>query len=169
MNGYLRKEAEEAGLRDIFNNVRNYIFARSDSMGAGNNYHWKTQSSLKVSIMERLRDMMHNGSLTVKSQDTLEEMRSITREGDCIEAKGRNKDDRAVAMAMGVRCWEDRVRKRLINENKTRHAFEVAKRMNVADMYYLYSKNQLSTFFKRKETTRKVARIEAIRKDWRGR
>lgn len=168
-NGFLRKEAEEAGLRDIFNNVRNYIFARSDSMGSGNNYHWKTQSSLKVAIMERLRDMMHNGSLQIKSQDTLEEMRAITREGDCIEAKGRNKDDRAVAMAMAVRCWEDRVRRRLINENKTKHAFNVAKRMNVADMYYLYSKNQLSTFFKRKESTRRVERIQAAQKQWRGR
>lgn len=40
-NGYLRVEAKEKGLLNIFNNVRNYIYTRSDSMGVGSAYHFK--------------------------------------------------------------------------------------------------------------------------------
>ena len=49
-------------------------------------WHWKTNQQLKVAILERLRDFVHTDMLHVRSRDLLDEMRSITREGDSIEA-----------------------------------------------------------------------------------
>ncbi len=34
-------------------------------------------------------------------------MKTLTRKGGYIEADGKAKDDRAVALALGVRCWID--------------------------------------------------------------
>ena len=39
---------------------------------------------------ERLRDFTENLMLRIRSGDALEEMRSVTREGDAIAAQGRN-------------------------------------------------------------------------------
>lgn len=169
MNGYLKKEATEKGLRNIFNNMRNFIYSRSDSMGAGSSYHWKTTSTLKVSIMERLRDLVHNGGIVIKSQETLEEMKAISRDGDKIEAGGRKKDDRAIALALAVRCWEDRVRRKLITTNRTKEAFHIMKQMSPENRYSLYTRNQLSNFFKQKAAIKRQENLTAVRHSWRGR
>jgi len=168
-SSYTPKQVEEAGIRNIFQNVKNYIYNRSDSMGAGHNWQWKTTGPLKVSIMERLRDFTSNTMIHIRSLDTLVEMKSITREGDTIEAQGSKKDDRVMAMAMAVRCWEQRVRKTLINMSRTR-AFERAKRnLTIKDQVALYGQNQLQSFFKAKAGAR--LRLQALlrRQSWRGR
>lgn len=118
--GYLGTVARESGLSDIAVNSRNYIYTRSDSMGAGHNLHFKTTQQLKVAYMERLRDFIHNDGIVIRSRETLEEMVGVTREGDTIGAEGQNRDDRTVALALGVRCWEERVRRTLVNQGVTR-------------------------------------------------
>jgi hypothetical protein len=70
--GYLRPQAEAKGIADIFRNVRQYIYGRSDSMGGGHNWQWKTTPQLKVAIMERERDFLHQGVLTLRSAELVE-------------------------------------------------------------------------------------------------
>ena len=70
--GYQPQIMEEKGLKDIFQNVRTYIYSRTDAMSAGQNYHFKVQHQLKVAIMERLRDFVSNGMICVRSLDLLE-------------------------------------------------------------------------------------------------
>lgn len=167
--GYNIKEADEKGLRRIFNNVRNYIYTRSDSMSAGRNYQWRTAPRLKVTIMERLRDFVSNMSIRIQSLDTVEEMKSITRDGDSIEAQGSKKDDRVMALAFAVRCWEERVRRTLTAQRRTRENEAARKRLTIRDQAALYSSHQLEQFFTAK---RRAARQEAIansRAAWRGR
>jgi hypothetical protein len=119
-SGYLGQAAREAGLADIGVNSRNYIYTRSDSMTAGHALMFKTQQQLKVAIMERLRDFIHNGGILIRSKEVLEEMTGVTRDGDKIGAEGSNRDDRTVALALGVRCWEERVRRALVGQGLTR-------------------------------------------------
>jgi hypothetical protein len=157
--GYLRNVAEERGLADIFRNARQYIFGRSDSMSSGAVYHWRTTSSLKVGLMESLRGMVHSGDLAVRSAELLKEFTYITRDGDTIEAEGHGKDDRAVAMALCVRMWNDRLRRGLVSTNKTRAAVKARLGMARGDQIALYQKFQLDSLF----STKSAARLAAMR------
>jgi hypothetical protein len=153
--------------RNIFKNVRNYIYNRSDSMSAGHNYHFKTNVQLKVSIMERLRDFTANYMLRLRSLNTLEEMRRIAREGDHIGGEGSAKDDRVMSLALGARCWDERIRRKLISEHRTRESEDAKRRMSFVDQYQLFNKNQLSTFLSSQSRARVLRMAAARRNDWR--
>lgn len=167
--GYLRQAAREKGLSDIFNNVRAYIYARSDSMGAGFNWQWKTTGQLKVAIMERLRDAHSSGTLVVRSVDALEEMRSVTRDGDTIKAEGDKKDDRVIGLALGVRAWEDRIRRNMVTQNRTKKAEMARVAADPRSRYQVFNQYQIDKLFKDKARARIVADAEARRRAWRGR
>jgi hypothetical protein len=162
-NGYGRKVIEEKGLQRIFRNVHNYIYNRSDAMGPGHTWQWKTNVQLKVTIMERLRDFVSNGMLRVRSIETLEEMRTVARDGDSIEAQGAAKDDRVLALALGVRCWEDRARRALLNKKLTRDAVKARKVLTVQDQYRMFNESQLEDFFKQKQRARALNYRELLR------
>lgn len=168
-SNYQPKEMAEKGLMNMFFNVRNYVYQRMDSMGPGHAWQWKTTSQLKVSIMERLRDFTSNVMIHIRSLDTLIEMKSITREGDSIQAQGSKKDDRVISLAMAVRCWDQRIRKTLINTRRTR-AFEQAKqRLTIKDQVKLFGEAQLASFFKVKAGARARQAALSRQQSWRGR
>lgn len=108
----------------------------------------------KVRLMERLRDFTDNGMFKIRSLDTLEEMRSVTRDGDTIAAQGKNKDDRVMACALGIRCWEERVRRTLSVSQRTRER-ELAKlRLTPEDRYNMFTSYQFQQFLGEKKILR---------------
>jgi hypothetical protein len=156
--GYQPREMEERGLADIFANVRNYLYSRPDSLSQGKALHWKTSGgggpTSKVRVMERLRDFTDNGMLKIRSMETLKEMRSVTREGDSIAAQGHSKDDRVMALALGIRCWEERVRRTMSVGQRTRER-ELAKvRLSPEDKYKMFTSFQFQKFLGAKEMIR---------------
>jgi hypothetical protein len=110
-NSYFGRTAEEKGLRDLFQNVRTYIYTRPDGMTSGQNWHFKTNSNLKVMIMERLRDFVSNGAFRIRSYGLVEEMKTIAREGDSISAPQSMRDDLVLAAGFAVHYWETSIRK----------------------------------------------------------
>jgi hypothetical protein len=156
--GYQPHEMEDRGLPNVFWNVKNYIYSRSDSMGSGKAWMWKTSPgggmTGKVRIMERLRDFNDNGMLKDRSQDTLEEMRSVTREGDTIAAQGKNKDDRVMALGLGIRCWEERVRRTMSVQQRTREREMAKLRLTPEDRYKMFSSYQFQSFLGEKKMLR---------------
>lgn len=166
-NGYLRDKAREAGLLDLFNNARNYIYQRSDSMGAGHNYHFKTNGDLRVSILERLRDYVHTGWITLRSMELIEEMRALSRDGDKIESELNEHDDRVMAMAFAIRCYEEKLRIGLVSGNRTKEADIIARRRSPGDLFRLYNRNTLDQFLKAKQTARVMATLQQQRMSWR--
>jgi len=170
LQGYQSGVAQEHGLNNILGNVRNYVYQRADSMGVGASWQFKTQTSLKVSIMERLRDFVSTGAFKIRSVDALEEMRTVTRDGDSIKAEGYNKrDDRVMALAMGGRAWEEKLRPMLIAQNRTRQAEVARKQLSARGRYELFTKNTLESFLKQKEARRIMQEIRERRASWRGR
>jgi hypothetical protein len=163
------QEIKDRGLQDVFKNVKTYIYNRPDAMGPGFNYHYKTNVSLKVSLMERLRDFMQNGMLRVRSMSLIQEARTVAREGDSIEAPGSMKDDRVMAMALAVHCWEDRCRKDMMMQKRTREAEAARQRLSITDQVYLFQQNQLSQFFAQKATNRAINWRQQQRTSWRNR
>jgi|SRR5579872_887421 len=172
-DGYQPREIEERGLKNIFRNVRNYIYTRPDSMSKGKAWQWKMSPgsgpSGKIRLMERLRDFVSNEMLHIRSMDTLEEMQWIARDGDSIEAQGTKKDDRVVSLALGVRAWEERARKILASYRKTRASEDARKRLSIADQAKLFHTAQIEQFLAKKRIQRYRDISMLRRAAWRGR
>lgn len=171
--GYQPAEIEARGLYKTFSNIKNYIYSRSDSMTAGKAWQWRTTAggaglTSKVRLMERLRDFTDNGMLKIRSQDTLEEMRSVTREGDTIKAQGRNKDDRVMGLGLGIRCWEERVRRMMTAGMRTRERELARRRLTPEDKYKMFNEFQFQAFLNGNKIVRH-ARERAQRQQLRAR
>lgn len=117
--------------------------------------------------MERLRDFTHSGHLWIRSIDTLNEMETISREGDTIAAQGSAKDDRVVALAIGVRNWDQSVRNLLIKQKRTRQAEEMKRRMTVRDQIQMYNQSMFDQFLSGRQRIRRQATVAARRASWR--
>jgi hypothetical protein len=168
-NGYQPREIEEKGLKDIFRNVRTFIWNRPDSMGTGSALHIKTTQQTKILFMERMRDFVSNGMFHIRSLDLIDEMKTIAREGDSIKAPGSMKDDRVLAAAFAVHCWETGPRKQLMTQRRTREAEAARKRLSIVDQASLFQQNMLSSFFDQKRRARIAERQLAMRAAWRSR
>ena len=165
-NGYA--PMEEQGIKNIFRNVKQYIYSRPDSMsGGGSAWHWKTQVSTKVMIMEELRGFVSNGQLRIRSHDLIEEMKTVARDGDSIAAEGNMKDDRVLAAAMAVHYWDSKIRRNLILQKRTREAELVKKRLSTIDQTTLFNQNMMSAFMGQKQQSRVQAERLAMKNAWR--
>jgi hypothetical protein len=163
---HMRVEAIERGVKNIFQNVRNYMYQRSDSYSAGQALHFKTSSQLKEAIMERMRDFFYSNTLIIRSQSLLLEMQKIVRDGETIGAPGMQRDDRAISMAMGIRCWEDRLRRKMMQEGSTKNRDEERRKVTPADKFQIFNRNQLEGMFKRSDARRIQALRQARYQGW---
>jgi len=166
-NGYLRKAADDKGIANIFQNARSYIYQRSDSMSAGHVYGWKTNTQNKVQILEAGRNYLHTGLLTVNSIEALEEMRTITRDGDTIGAENRKRDDRTFSLCLGVRGWDEKIRRQMIAGNRTKEAERAKLSMSIEDQWNIFRRNKMDEFFKTKERARLSMQMLQTRSGWR--
>jgi hypothetical protein len=67
-----------------------------------------------------MKDYFERGMMAVYDMDTLEEMKTIVRDGGSIEASGRNKDDRVMASALAAAAFAEQLQPRLIQQRITR-------------------------------------------------
>ena len=160
---YLDNQITERGLKDVFRNVRTYLYTRADAVQGGMAFHIKTTGALKVTYMERLRDHVAGGRFRIRSLDLVEEMKTIGREGDTIKAPGSMKDDRVLAAAFLIQCWESGPRKFLMASNRTREAEHARQRLTIADQVNMYQSNQLQAFFAQKARARLNDRRQMLR------
>jgi len=170
--GYQPQAVAERGLGNIFKNVRTYVNIRPDSMSAQKTWNWTTSAkgvNSKVRLMERCRDFTENGMFRIRSLAAVDEMRSVTRDGDSIGAAGSKKDDRVMSCALGIRCWEDRVRRLMSARNRTREAELAKRKMTVIDLARVYNANQFQAFLGAKGAVREQDRRALSRHNWRHR
>ncbi|NBW12739.1 MAG: hypothetical protein EBR82_32410, partial [Caulobacteraceae bacterium] len=64
------------------------------------------------------------GMMAVRSQELIDEMKSIVRDGSSIAAYGRNKDDRVMATALGCAAYAEQVQPRLMQMRVTRKSVQ---------------------------------------------
>ena len=117
----LRRQAVSAGgqygkdLMDVLGHMTNYLWRKNDSMGGPSNaIGWVTTVSSKERMMAHLKDYFERGMMKVCSQDLLDEMKTIRRDGGSIEAGGRGKDDRVIGAALAAAAYAEQVQPRLI-------------------------------------------------------
>lgn len=166
-NSYLESRLQEQGLKDVFRNVKTYIYQRPDSLGPGANYHFRTNTQLKITILERLRDYTSNGMLRLHSLATIDEMKKVTRSGDSIGGEGTAKDDRVIALALAIYYWETNIRRRLISQKMTRDAVEARKTKSITNQVALFNQNTLTAFMQQQASHRMAEQRVATRAAWR--
>lgn len=159
MNTTAKIETKERGLTNIFDNVRQYLWHRPDSMGAQYAYHTKTNQDLKRQIFIQVKDALSTHSLEVKSVKAYEEMHTIIREGGWIGADGTKKDDRTMALALAVRHWIDWIRTPMMQKGQTFAAEMQAdiERANGKD--FTVGQWMVQDFFKTQDQKRKLAQM----------
>ncbi len=102
-------------LMDVYGSMSNYIWRRNDTMGGiSNSIGWMTTVQTKERMLSYMKDYFERGMMAVYDMETLEEMKTITREGGGIAASGRNKDDRVIASALAAAAYAEQLQPRLI-------------------------------------------------------
>jgi hypothetical protein len=124
----LRRQAAAMGsalgkdLMDVYANMQNYIWRRNDTLGGmSNSIGWLTTSATKERMLSYMKDFFERGMMDIYDMDTIEEMKTIVRDGGSIEASGRNKDDRVIAAALACAAFAEQVQPRLIAQKITKN------------------------------------------------
>ena len=117
----LKRQAAHMGsamgkdLMDVYANMQNYIWRRNDTLGGmSNSIGWLTTSATKERMLTYMKDFFERGMMEINDMDTIEEMKTMVRNGGSIEAAGRNKDDRVIACALAAAAFAEQVQPRLI-------------------------------------------------------
>jgi len=98
------EDAAKKRSKSALRNVRDYLYHRPDALSASYNLQFKMGQN-KESVMTQFADQFLIGQLIINSVPALWEMRKLVRKGMSIEADGSGKDDRPVALALGVYAW----------------------------------------------------------------
>lgn len=100
--------AKRAEWANVIGAIRHYIYRRYDTFGGSMAWHWMTSGQRRQQILTRLRDHCMVGTVVIRSQDLVEELSGMRRqEGGVVEAEGQAKDDRVLAAAMAIECWQE--------------------------------------------------------------
>jgi len=109
-------------LMDVYANMQNYIWRRNDTLGGySNSIGWLTTSATKERMLSYMKDFFERGMMDIYDMDTIEEMKTMVRDGGSIEASGRNKDDRVIATALACAAFAEQVQPRLIAQRITKN------------------------------------------------
>jgi hypothetical protein len=108
-------------LMNVLGHMQNYIWRKNDTLGGlSNSIGWVTTSASKERMLNYLKDYFERGMLIVRSMDTLDEMKTVTRQDGTIAAAGRGKDDRVIASALAAAAYAEQLQPRLIAMNLTK-------------------------------------------------
>ena len=108
-------------LMDVYASMQNYIWRRNDTLGGpSNSIGWLTTAATKERMLTYMKDFFERGMMDIYDMDTIEEMKTMIRDGSSIEASGRNKDDRVIGTALACAAFAEQVQPRLIAQKITR-------------------------------------------------
>jgi len=110
-----------ASLMNVYASMTNYIWRKNDSLGGmSSSMGWLTTSATKERMLSYMKDYFERGMMDILDMDTIEEMKTVVRDGGSIEASGRNKDDRVIASALAAAAFAEQVQPQLIGRKISR-------------------------------------------------
>lgn len=116
----LRPAPDDRGIRNIFANVKAFMYKRIDTLGGSLAREWRSTEDLKRRAMNQLKDGIELGRVVPRSLPLLEEMRRIINDEGHIGAEGRAKDDRVIAAMLAYQAWWTWTRPTLAAQGLTR-------------------------------------------------
>jgi len=163
--GYLQAQATSAGMQEIFESVRWYLYKRPDSMAGNYVYNFQTNQNTKPPMMNQLRDNYALGILRVNSLQLLWEMEKVVQEGFEIGASGKNRDDRTFALGLANKAYVDWVRSRMMLEGLTYEICNKVETEGDKNPQATLVANIIGSFFNRKNGERESRQVDAAWKD----
>jgi hypothetical protein len=128
---------------NVLGSMTSYIWRKNDSLGGlSQSMGWLTTSATKERMLTYMKDYFERNMMDIRDMDTIEEMKTVVRDGGSIEATGRNKDDRVIASALAAAAYAEQVQPQLIGRRISRDVSrkqeeltpeEVAMGRNVSD------------------------------------
>src|SRR5262245_14846255 len=101
---------QKARIHEVVGGVRNYLWRRPDSLSASAALQWKSSPDLQIILMNRMRDQISAGRVTIRSQAMLGELERIWQDGDTFKAEGRTPSNhRVIAGALAVESWSSQL------------------------------------------------------------
>jgi hypothetical protein len=157
-------------VRNAYSHLTQYLYRRSDSlMGGGFNYQMRTTLESKFHFMTQFADRFMLNEFIVNSVPALEEMKRLKKDGRSIEADGKAKDDRPIALGLATRAYMDDERKLLVAKNAT-YAIEMQREAEGAggdfSMQSRFMGMIMQNAFQAKERTRRTTRRAERRQRW---
>ena len=118
--GPLQSVARDMNVEHILDSARWFLYRRVDSMnGNPQAYNSRTTQETKLYRLNRMNDSYSSNQLIVRSLGLLEEMRTLKRSGDKIQAGGRAKDDRVMAAGLAIETWKEWIQGTMMNDNRS--------------------------------------------------
>lgn len=117
------KETKKVGerLMEVLSSMQNYIWRKNDTLGGlTNSIGWITTQASKERMLSYYKDYFERDMMTVRSEELLEEMKTIRRDGGTIAAPGRSKDDRVMATGLAAAAFAEQVQPQLLVRRITR-------------------------------------------------
>ena len=148
-----------------------YVYTRDDSVFSGGGaYNSLTNGKVKEQWLNQLRSLYSQEELIVRSDDLLDEFKTLRQEDGTIKASGRNNDDRVMAAALAAEAYYKHIRTGMIAEKRTFLAEQARQVADTdgngqlkADETTLYD-DFIPRFLERKRTEAQQARVEALRR-----
>ncbi len=163
-HGHLQSRAKSAGMEEIFDSTRWYLYNRPDSMAGNYVYNFQTTADTKLTAMNQLRDNYALNIVELRSIALLREMEKVVQEGSNIAASGRNKDDRVFALCLANKAYVDRLRGGLISNGMTFDEVCKQERLQAAQPQATLMAAIVGNFFQNQKEDRAEAEVE---KAWR--
>jgi len=124
-----------AELMNVYGSMQNYIWRRNDTLGGvSNSIGWLTTAATKERMLTYMKDYFERNMMNIYDIDTIDEMKTVVRDGGSIEATGRNKDDRVIASALACAAFAEQVQPRLIAQKITRAISEVQENFTAEEL-----------------------------------
>ena len=124
-----KKQGEE--LMNVLSSMKNYIWRKNDTMGGlTNSIGIITTQATKERMLTYFKDYFERGMMTVCSEDLVDEMKTIRREGSSIMAPGRSKDDRVMATGMASIAYAEQIQPQLILRRMTKEIVKEQEKMS---------------------------------------
>lgn len=114
-----RFEADSAeAIRQVIKYMRQFVYRRIDTRSASSQLlHTKTTYEIKERMMNGFRDYFERDMAILRSEDLINEMATVVREGSSAPGAPASKnDDRVVSAALAIMCWNDQMRLKLLHE-----------------------------------------------------
>lgn len=163
--GELRDFTLQIGRSSALDGIRWFLYHRNDSMGGDYLYNFTSNPKTKIELLNSLRDAYNTDKLIARSVPLLNEMKTLTQQGNKIRGSGRNKDDRVFGAGLAQRAWSEWLRPSLMAERKTFEAERVAQEQIDKVTYGDDAKpapivdHMIKNFF----TTKALQRVDAAR------
>lgn len=163
--GYLKEQAKNLGMQEIFDSVTWFLYHRPDSMTGNYVWNFQTNQTTKPPMMNQMRDNYSLGILEIRSLQLLFEMEKVVQEGTEIRASGHRRDDRTIAMALANKAYVDRIRARLIAEGMTYEQERAREKIQAAAPSATFVASIVGGFFRGKQGDRAEREVSAAWKD----